>query len=402
MTQPKSKSKTKSTRAARAPKPLENGAQPGPIDARGKTVRVDLGQRSYDIHVQRGLVTDIGAAILRNLGLKADHGRTAAVFINPKVEHYYGKMLYASLEAAGFNVLPIVLVAGEGYKTLQTVRRVYGILYEKAVDRRTLAIAVGGGVIGDVAGYVAATYQRGLDFIQVPTTLLSQVDSSVGGKVGVNFESAKNLVGAFYQPKLVLVDPNTLNSLPIRERRSGLAEVIKYGAIADEEFFRATSEHVDSILRLSTDYVITAIARSCEIKAEIVSKDERDEGIRAILNFGHSVGHALEAISGYHLYRHGEAIAVGMVSACLIGEELGVTDPSVTEEIVRVLVSASFRVKLDDRFYVNDVIRVLAHDKKAINGAVRFVLLERLGHATAGHIADEDVVRAALTRQRRI
>ena len=387
-------------------KPSANGrarhAEPQPARKGPKSVRVQLDKRSYTIRVERGLISDIGGALQKHSKLGPGAGRTAAVLLNPKVEHYYGQNIYDSLKDAGYNVLPIVLVAGESYKTLQTVRRIYRMLYQKAVDRRTVVFAVGGGVIGDVAGYVAATYQRGLDFVQVPTTLLAQVDSSVGGKVGVNFEDGKNLIGAFYQPKAVLVDPDTLSSLPFRERRSGLAEIIKYGAIADRPFFDQIGQEIVEMLRLSSGFLETAIARSCEIKAEIVEQDERDEGIRAILNFGHSVGHALEALTGYHIYRHGEAIAIGMVSACLIGEEVGVTDPGVTEAIKTILVQAGFPINLDERLYVNDVISLLAHDKKAVNGSVRFVLLESLGKATAGHSVPEDAVRAALQRQRKL
>lgn len=368
-----------------------------------QTVRVDLGERSYDIRVERGILNDLGKEALKAIGIKGDAGgRTAAVVVNPKVEHYHGKAIYESLKDAGFDVFPIVLVAGECYKNLQAARRIYGMLHERAVDRRTVIVAVGGGVIGDVAGFVAATYLRGLDYIQIPTTLLAQVDSSVGGKVGVNFKDGKNLVGAFYQPRLVAIDPNTLHSLPFRERRSGLAEIIKYGAIADKDFFGAVSAEIAGLLRLSSDYLETAIAHSCRIKAQVVEKDERDEGLRAILNFGHSVGHALEALTNYRVYRHGEAIAIGMVSACLIGEEMGVTDPSVTEAIKDVLIRAGFPIHFDERLYPNDVIRVMSLDKKAVGGAVRFVLLTRLGQATTGHRVPEDVIRGALTRQRQL
>jgi 3-dehydroquinate synthase len=322
--------------------------------------------------------------------------------MNPKIELYYGKSISESLTAAGFHVMPIVLVAGETYKTLQTVKRVYRMLYDQALDRRTVIIALGGGVIGDVAGYVAATYQRGLDFVQVPTTLLAQVDSSVGGKVGVNFAQAKNLIGAFYQPRTVLVDPNTLSSLPFRERRSGLAEIIKYGIIADAPFFHNVAAEITGLLRLSSDYLETAIAHSCRIKAKIVEQDERDENIRAILNFGHTIGHAVEALTGYHVYRHGEAVALGMVSACLIGEEVGVTPAEVTQELLDVLQPAGFPFHLDERIYVNDILRLISLDKKSVAGSARFVLVERLGHATAGHYVSQDAIRTALQRQRKL
>ncbi len=368
-----------------------------------KTVHVGLGSRSYDIRVERGLLERVGPAMLDCLGLPKSgaEGRVAAVLVNPKVEHYYAKKVYPSLESAGFTVFPVVLVAGECYKSLQVVKRVYRTLYEQAVDRRTVIVAIGGGVIGDVAGFVAATYQRGLDFVQVPTTLLAQVDSSVGGKVGVNFNSAKNLIGAFYQPRGVFIDPNTLSSLPFRERRSGLAEIIKYGLIADKAFFEEVSSEVGGMLRLTSPYLEEAIAQSCRIKARVVELDERDEGLRAVLNFGHTVGHAVEALTGYHVYRHGEAIALGMVSACLIGEELGLTKPEVTGAVIDILIKAGFAsIKLDDRLFINDIIRLLAHDKKTVAGSARFVLLEGLGKATPGHYVPEAAVRAALQRQR--
>lgn len=378
----------------------KNGAKPA---GSSQTVRVDLAERSYDIRVERGILSRLGKEALKALSIKGDAGgRIAAVVVNPKVEHYHGKGIYESLKDAGFDVFPIVLVAGECYKNLQAARRIYGMLHDRMVDRRTVIFAVGGGVIGDVAGFVAATYLRGLDYIQVPTTLLAQVDSSVGGKVGVNYKNGKNLVGAFYQPRLVSIDPNTLNSLPFRERRSGLAEIIKYGAIADKEFFGSVSAEISGLLRLNSGYLETAIAHSCRIKAQVVEKDERDEGLRAILNFGHTVGHALEALTNYRVYRHGEAIAIGMVSACLIGEEMGVTHPSVTGAIKDVLIRAGFPIHFDERLYPNDAIRLMSLDKKAVGGEVRFVLLERLGRATTGHRVPEDIIRGALLRQRQL
>jgi 3-dehydroquinate synthase len=367
------------------------------------TVRVNLDRRSYNIYVERDILCRLGAIMLKDLGLGDDaEGRVAVVIMNPKIEHYYGKTVAQSLQTAGFAYLPITLVAGETYKTLQTVRRVYRMLYDQAVDRRTVVVAVGGGVIGDVAGYVASTYQRGLDFVQVPTTLLAQVDSSVGGKVGVNFDQAKNLIGSFYQPRLVVADPNTLKSLPFRERRSGLAEIIKCGAIADASFFKVVADDINEMLRLTSSNLEAAIAQTIKIKAKIVEQDELDNDIRAILNFGHTVGHAVEALTGYHVYRHGEAVAIGMVSACLIGEEAGITPPSATEALLSVLQKAGFPFHLDDRLYTNDVIRLTALDKKSVGGSARFVLLESLGKASAGHDISNDIIRAALQRQRKL
>jgi 3-dehydroquinate synthase len=387
------KSKAKKTKSAVRP----------PLSHRSETVRVDLDKRSYNIYIERNILGRIGSILLKDLHLGSNaEGRIAAVLINPKIENYYGTTIQVSLEEAGFQYFPIVLVAGETYKTLQTVKRVYRMLYDQAVDRRTVVVAVGGGVIGDVAGYIASTYQRGLDFVQVPTTLLAQVDSSVGGKVGVNFDQAKNLIGSFYQPRAVIADPLTLSSLPFRERRSGLAEIIKCGAIADADFFELVADDITALLRLTSANLETVIARSIKIKAKVVEEDERDNGARAILNFGHTVGHAVEALTGYHVYRHGEAVAIGMVSACLIGEEAGITPPEATQAIIKVLQHAGFPCNLDERIYPNDVIRLSALDKKSIGGNARFVLLERLGKATVGHDVSNDIIKAALLRQRKL
>jgi len=363
-------------------------------------VRLDLGPRSYDIVVRRGSLAAIGAETAKAVG--DPNGRTAVVVTNPKVDLYHGKTVNQSLIDAGFRVINVSLTAGECYKTLQTVRRLYKTLHAEQVDRRGVIVALGGGVIGDVAGFAAATYNRGLDLVQVPTTLLAQVDSSVGGKTGVNYDNGKNLIGAFYQPKLVVIDPDTLRSLPIRERRSGLAEIIKYGIIYDKPFFNALEREVNGLLRLTSTRLEYAISHSCEIKARVVEQDERDEGLRAILNFGHTIGHALEAITHYRVYRHGEAIAVGMVSASLIGEELGMTQHEDTEAIIRIFEDAGFAVHLGDNLAIGGLMRLLAWDKKVVEGAARFVLMESIGKVTPGHLVPEEVIRRALQRQQRL
>lgn len=379
-------------------------ATPDPPRRNGRAdhdVHLDLGPRSYDILVRRGLLADTGAEIAARLAGGRSAGRLAVVISNPKVELYHGPVVTKSLADAGFRVLPLTLPAGEVYKTLQAVRRLYKALHAEAADRRAVIVALGGGVIGDIAGFVAATYNRGLDFVQIPTTLLAQVDSSVGGKVGVNFDAGKNLIGAFYQPRLVLIDPDTLYSLPLRERRSGLAEVIKYGIISDRPFFDLVSREAPALVRLSSEHLEHVLARSCEIKARVVEQDERDEGLRAILNFGHTVGHALEAVTHYRVYRHGEAIALGMITACLIGEEIGLTDPADTAAIITAFRNAGFRrLDLDARLSTDDILRLLAWDKKSVDGAARFVLLDRIGRATPGHPIPEAALRRALERQR--
>ena len=380
----------------------KNGKTADPVRATpGHDVHVDLGPRSYDILVRRGLLAQAGPEIAARVAGGDGRGRLAVVITNPKVDLYHGAALTRSLEDAGFRVRVLSIPAGEVYKTLQTVRRLYKQLHTEMADRRALVVALGGGVIGDVAGFVAASYNRGLDFVQIPTTLLAQVDSSVGGKVGVNFDNGKNLVGAFYQPRLVLIDPDTLHTLPLRERRSGLAEVIKYGIIHDRPFFDMLAREAGALVRLTSDQLEHAIAHSCEIKARVVEQDERDEGLRAILNFGHTIGHALEAITHYRVYRHGEAIAIGMISACLIGEEAGRTNPADTAAVGDAFANAGFKqLDLSEDLPIPDILRLLSWDKKAVDGAARFVLLEELGHATPGHPVPEAVLRRALERQR--
>lgn len=361
------------------------------------SVNVDLGARSYEILVRRGLLRDLGPELAARLPCSS--GRAAVVLTNPKVELYHGDVVYRSLAEAGFAVQTICLVAGERYKTLNAVRRVYKVLLANAADRRTVIVALGGGVIGDVAGFVASSYNRGLDFVQVPTTLLAQVDSSVGGKVGVNFEQGKNLIGAFYQPRFVAIDSDTLKTLPLRERRSGLAEMVKYGIIADKPFFETLVGEGEKLLRLTSDRLEYAIAHSCEVKARVVEQDERDEGLRAILNFGHTVGHALESITRYRIYRHGEAIAIGMVSAALIGEEMGLTDPRDTEAIKSAFRRLGLPVALDPGIAPGGLVRLMSWDKKAVHGSARFVLMEQLGHVTPNHAVPADIVLRALERQ---
>lgn len=358
-------------------------------------VRVDLGPRSYDIVVGRGLLPRLGAELAARLP-----GRTAVVVSNPSVARLYGPVVRQSLEGAGFAIQTLALPAGERHKTLATVRRAYDFFHAQAVDRRGVVVALGGGVVGDMAGFIAATYGRGLDFVQVPTTLLAQVDSSVGGKTGVNFGPTKNLIGAFHQPRFVLIDPDTLRSLPRRERRSGLAEVIKYGIIDDRPFFDLLAREGPALLRLQSAHLEHAVTRSCEIKARIVELDEREGGLRAILNFGHTIGHALEAVTRYRTFRHGEAIAAGMVSAALIGEEFGVTRPEDTRAVADVFQSVGFAVGLDSSLDIDEIVRLTAWDKKSVGGTARFVLMEEIGRVTTGHVVPTDAVRRALERQR--
>ena len=365
-------------------------------------VPVHLGDRSYDILVGRGLLARLGPELVTRLPDQSAAGRLALVVTSPAIAKLYGAAVVGSLQDAGFRVCTVRVLAGERSKSPASVQRLYQALLDQSADRRTVVVALGGGVIGDLAGFAAATYTRGLDFVQVPTTLLAQVDSSVGGKTGINFGGAKNLVGAFHQPRLVLIDPDTLVSLPLRERRSGLAEVIKYGIIGDKDFFALLLNEIGGLLDLTSKHLDQIIARSCALKARVVEQDERDEGLRATLNFGHTVGHALESVTRYKTYTHGEAIALGMVSAALIGEEVGTTRPEDTASLSALLRAAGFDVRLNDSHSVDEIVRLLAWDKKSIGGSARFVLMDEIGRATQGHCVVEAAIRKALERQSRL
>lgn len=368
-----------------------------------QTIRVNLDDRSYDILVGCGSLARLGAETAACLAGGKPEGRLAVLFSSPAIARRYGAAAQKSLEAVGFRVHTALVPAGERSKTLASVHRLYQALFDQSADRRTVVVALGGGVIGDMAGFVAATYARGLDFVQVPTTLLAQVDSSVGGKTGVNFgsaqNSAKNLIGAFHQPRLVVIDPDTLGTLPLRERRSGLAEVIKYGIIGDKDFFALLEREMSGLLDLSSPRLEYVLAHSCALKARVVEQDEHEGGLRAILNFGHTVGHALEAITQYRTYTHGEAIALGMVSAALIGEEVGVTQAEDTAALTALLQLAGFAVRLDPAHAADEITRLLAWDKKSVGGSARFVLMEQIGRATPGHKVPEDAIRKGLIRQ---
>jgi len=366
------------------------------------TVHVHLGDRSYDILVERGLLARLGTEVAaRVFGGKAE-GRQAVIFSDHTIYRRYGKAAAQSLKDAGFEVSVCTIQSGERRKTLAGIQRLYQALYDQAADRRTVVIALGGGVIGDMAGFAAATYTRGLAFVQVPTTLLAQVDSSVGGKTGVNFGQAKNLVGAFHQPRFVAIDPDTLGSLPRRERLSGLAEVIKYGIIGDKDFFALLETEAAGLLDLTSPHLEYVLAHSCALKARVVEQDEHEGGLRAILNFGHTVGHALEALTQYKTYTHGEAIALGMVSAALISEEFGVTRPNDSASLITLLRASGFAVTLDPQHSVDEILRLLAWDKKSVGGSARFVLMEEIGHATPGHSVPEKIIRKALERQQKL
>ncbi len=340
-----------------------------------RIVKVRLGPRSYDIKIGTGLLARLGRECAR-LGL----GRRCAIISDRNVAPRFGAAAQRTLARAGFEPVLITVSAGETAKRLKTVQACYDQLTAQRLERKSFIVALGGGVVGDLAGFVAATYLRGIAFVQVPTTLLAQVDSSVGGKVGVNLKAGKNLVGAFYQPRLVLCDLDTLAALPAREYRTGLAEVVKYGVIYDAGLFRRLERELPKLLEREPETLAAVVARCCEIKAEVVRQDETESGLRAILNFGHTLGHALEAVSRYGNYLHGEAIAIGQVAAARLSVQLLGLPAGDVDRITRLLRRAGLPTELKlsaaQRPKLLDAMRL---DKKVSAGQIQFVLARRIG-----------------------
>jgi 3-dehydroquinate synthase len=363
-----------------------------PTAASTETVRVELGERSYEIVIGAGL---LGRA--ETFARIAPPRSAALVVTDPIVGERYGRRLTSALQPHHARVEMLALPDGEAHKTLAVVNRVFDALLNAGADRDTVLYALGGGVVGDMTGFAAACFMRGVPFVQVPTTLLAQVDSSVGGKTGVNHPLGKNMIGAFHQPRRVIVDLDTLSSLPPREFLSGLAEVVKYGAIADVAFLQWIEGTVDRLLARDPDALRHAVARSCRIKAEVVGEDEREAGRRAILNFGHTIGHAIEAGTGYGSWLHGEAVACGMVLEAELSTRVGRLAAADSRRLRALLAAAGLPVRapaLDSARYLE----LMRHDKKARAGALRVVLLEGLGRA-ALHPVDDDAVTAVLHGQ---
>ncbi len=361
-----------------------------------RKVKVALDDRSYSILIGKQLLAGLGAECSR---LKLGH--RCAIISDRNVAPRYSKTVQQTLAKAGFDAVLVTVPPGETAKSLKTVHACYDQLAARRLERTSFIVALGGGVVGDLAGFVAATYLRGIDFVQVPTTLLAQVDSSVGGKVGVNLRAGKNLVGAFYQPQLVLCDLSTLTTLPQREYRAGLAEVIKYGIIYDATLFKRLERDLPKLLKRDADTLTEVVARCCQIKAEIVSHDEKESGLRAILNFGHTIGHALEAISGYGKYLHGEAIAIGQVAAANLSTRLLGFPPRDAERI-RTLFQ---RVGLPTDVKLNSAQRVrlfdaMLLDKKVKGGDINFVFVRRIGRVEYGHKVSSALIKKALNAQR--
>ena len=362
-----------------------------------RTVNVPLEGRSYPIFIGGDLLKQVGEHCA-----KLRLGARCAVVTDKNVAPRYARKALTALRASGFEPVLITVPAGENSKSLSVFQTCCNQLAQHRLERKSFIVALGGGVIGDLAGFVAASYLRGIDFVQVPTTLLAQVDSSVGGKVGVNLTAGKNLVGAFYQPRFVLCDLDTLATLSLRQFRSGMAEVIKYGIIYDKTLFARLERDLALLLKQDPATLAEVVARCCEIKAEVVQQDEKENGLRAILNFGHTIGHALEAISGYGKYLHGEAIAIGQVAASRLSAEI-LDLPEVEAQRIEALfrragLPATLPWTAPQRTRLLEAMRL---DKKVSGGEVKFVLARRIGEVEPGHNVASRLIQDVLKRERR-
>lgn len=348
---------------------------------------VELGERSYRICIGSGSLDTIGricdSCALSGRGLLVSDSNVAPL---------YAERVLSELSESNLDIGSSVIPAGEESKSERSLFELYSRAIEQEIDRKGFVIALGGGVVGDLAGYLAASYLRGIDFLQIPTSLLAMVDSSVGGKTGINLPEGKNLVGAFHQPRAVLVDVDTLDTLPEREWRAGLAEVVKYGVIADADFFADLEHDIEALNSHDSETIARIVARCCGIKADVVARDEREGGLRAILNYGHTLGHAIENAAGYGEYLHGEAVAIGMVYAGELSVELcGL--PRAEADRIRNLIAAMGLPTTPPSMEWERLAAIMAHDKKAGGGRPRFVLAERIGKATPGHDCPEDICR---------
>jgi 3-dehydroquinate synthase len=361
-----------------------------------RNVEVSLGSRSYPIFIGEKVLSGLGGHCAR-----LQFGKRCAVISDNKVAPLYGKAALASLRKAGFAPVLLTVPSGETSKSLDLVRKCCDQLARHRLERKSFVVALGGGVVGDLAGFVASAYLRGVSFVQVPTTLLAQVDSSVGGKVGVNLKAGKNLVGAFYQPRFVLCDLGALRTLPLREFRAGLAEVVKYGIIYDAALFARLERDLPLLLSLDSQVLAEVVARCCEIKAEVVGQDETETGLRAILNFGHTIGHAIEAISGYGKYLHGEAISIGQVAAARLSVRASGLPAADAARVETLLARCGLPVAI--KLSATRQTRLLAAmllDKKVSGGKIKFVLARKIGRVEPGHQIPSRWIQEVLAAKR--
>ena len=356
-------------------------------------IPVSLPQDSYTITIAPGNLDRLGAE-MQSLGL----GRSVLLVSNAEIFRHYGARAIAALEQAGFSVAECLLPAGEDYKTPATLQKIYDAALEHRLERSSTFVALGGGIVGDMTGFAAATWLRGVNVVQVPTSLLAMVDAAIGGKTGVNHPKGKNLIGAFHQPKLVSIDPQVLKTLPDREFRAGIAEVIKYGVIWDEQLFQhlEAAPSLNQLSDLSEELLQEILVRSCQAKAHVVSQDEKEAGLRAILNYGHTIGHAVESLTGYTQVNHGEAVAIGMVAAGVIAVAMELWDQPSCDRQQALIQKAGLPDRLPAGLDLEEILVALQSDKKVKAGQVRFVLPTQIGKAIVTDRVTADTIRQIL------
>ncbi|HEY9735736.1 MAG TPA: 3-dehydroquinate synthase [Trichocoleus sp.] len=367
-------------------------------------IPVPLPQQPYEVVITPGGLDQLSYWLTSGQPPLIKAGQKLLLVSNPVIFKHFGQRAVDSLQQAGFDVSTCLLPAGERYKTLSSVQKIYDAALANRLERGSAMVALGGGVIGDMTGFAAATWLRGIAVVQVPTSLLAMVDASIGGKTGVNHPHGKNLIGAFHQPRLVLIDPQVLQTLPAREFRAGMAEVIKYGVIWDAELFAAleAAQRLDQFCYVPTELVQLILSRSCQAKADVVSQDEKEAGLRAILNYGHTIGHAIESLTGYRPINHGEGVGLGMVAAGLLAEKMGLWDAESNRRQLNLIRKAGLPSTLAERLSQpldeDAVIGLLQTDKKVKDGKVRFILPTAIGqvkvHDQVAEVDIRQVVRA--------
>ena len=365
------------------------------------TIPVQLPNQSYEIMIASDGLDSLGDWIVEAEEPLIKPGQKVLLVSNPMIFERYGPRAIASLEQAGFQVSQCILPDGEQYKTLESIQKIYDVALTNRLERGSAMAALGGGVIGDMTGFAAATWLRGIAVVQTPTSLLAMVDASIGGKTGVNHPQGKNLIGAFHQPRLVLIDPQVLKTLPEREFRAGMAEVIKYGVIWDQELFtQLEQEKALDQPSISDELLQTILTHSCQAKADVVSQDEKEAGLRAILNYGHTIGHAVESLTGYQSVNHGEAVAIGMVAAGQIAVEMGLWDKSATDRQFALIQKVGLPTQLPAELDIEAILETLTTDKKVKAGKVRFVLPTQIGQAIVTDQVTSEEIRKVLRGMR--
>ncbi|HHT9112753.1 MAG TPA: 3-dehydroquinate synthase [Candidatus Wunengus sp. YC65] len=355
------------------------------------TIRVNLPANSYNIYIDKGILEKIGNTLVK------ENAPCKTLLITDKnIEKVYGSIVSESLRKNKFDVRLVSLQPGEERKTLETALTLYDACFDHKLDRSSLIVALGGGVVGDISGFVAATFMRGIPFIQVPTSLLAQVDSSIGGKVAVNHPKGKNMIGSFYQPRAVFIDTDTLSTLPATELVAGLVEVIKYGVIKDAELFEYIEKSLYDILQLNHNALLKIIATSCQIKANVVEEDEKEKHLRAILNYGHTIGHAIETVTNYKKYRHGEAVAIGMLYAARIAIDMGLADTTVFERQLSLI--KRLGLPIHTGLNPEEIVKTLYADKKVISGRLRFILPTKIGDVIISDQVTEEILYRILSK----